>query len=164
MNDESRAYVDGLKLLARRELSELQVRVRLTRRGHDEAAIDSAVARLRAERAIDDGRAAETIARTETARRGRGKLRVRMQLERAGIATATANRAVDDAFSAIDETSLIEAALAKRLRPGDAIADERQLHKLYRYLTAQGFEPDRVMRAGTVMRDERTTNQPRSKP
>jgi regulatory protein len=143
--DDTRAYVDGLKLLAQRELSELQVRERLIRRGHDEAAVDAAIARLRADRAIDDARAADTIARTETAGRGRGKLRVQMQLERAGIATATANRAVDDAFSSVDEASLIEASLAKRLRPGEAIDDERQLQKLYRYLTGQGFEPDRVM-------------------
>jgi regulatory protein len=145
MKSHSRAYVDGVKLLARRELSELQVRDRLARRGHDEAAIEAAIARLRAERAIDDGRVAETIARTETERRGRGKLRVRMHVERAGIAASTATRAVDDAFSAVDEDALIEAALSKRLRPGEPIEDDRQFQKLYRYLTSQGFEPDRVM-------------------
>src|SRR5262245_27217669 len=139
------AYVDGLKLLARRELSELQVRERLVRRGHDDAAVDAAIARLRTERAIDDGRVAATIARAQTTQRGRGKLRVRRQLERAGSASTTANRAVDDAFSAIDEDALIEGALNKRLRPGEAIEDDRQFQKLYRYLTAQGFEPDRVM-------------------
>src|SRR5262245_56939693 len=126
MADHSRAYLDGLKLLARRELSELQVRERLMRRGHDEAAVDSAIARLRSNRAIDDARAADTIARTETAGHGRGKLRVQMQLERAGIATPTANRAIDDAFSTVDEASLIEASLNKRLRPGEAIEDDRQ--------------------------------------
>src|SRR5262245_42514117 len=100
-------------MLARRELSELQVRQRLARKGHDAGAIDEAVARLREERAIDDARVAEAIARTETSLRRRGKLRVRMQIQRAGISSAAAKRAVDDVFEAIDDEALLEASLAK---------------------------------------------------
>ena len=69
-------YLDALKMLARRELSEAQVRQRLARRGHDPESIDAAVARLKGERAIDDARVAEAIARTETAAKRRGRLRV----------------------------------------------------------------------------------------
>ena len=141
------AYVDGLKMLARRELSELQVRQRLARKGHDREAIDDAVARLREERAIDDERVAEAIARTETAVRRRGKIRVRLQIERAGIARATAARAADDAFDAIDGDALLQASLEKRLHGRGAIADDRELQRLYRYLIGQGFESDRVLRA-----------------
>jgi len=140
------AYVDGLKMLARRELSELQVRQRLARNGHDADAIDEAIARLREERAIDDERVAEAIARTETSVRRRGKLRVRMQIERAGIAKATAKRAVDDVFDAIDGAALLEASLAKRLRGRETIADDREFQRLYRYLIGQGFESDRVLK------------------
>src|SRR5436190_24387744 len=60
------AYLDGVKLLARRELSEAQVRQRLARRGHEPGAIDEAVAKLREERALDDVRVAEAIAREQT--------------------------------------------------------------------------------------------------
>jgi regulatory protein len=141
------AYDDGLKMLARRELSELQVRQRLARKGHDRAAIDDAVARLRSERAIDDERVAEAIARTETAVRRRGKIRVRLRIERAGIARATAARSADDAFNAVDEEALLQASLEKRLRGRGAIADDRELQRLYRYLIGQGFESDRVLRA-----------------
>ncbi len=141
------AYVDGLKMLARRELSEMQVRQRLARKGHEPDAIEAAVARLRDERAIDDTRVAEAIARTETAIRGRGKLRVRMQIERAGIAKATAKHAIDDVFEAVDDDALLEASLARRLRGREAIADERELQRLYRYLLNQGFESDRILKA-----------------
>jgi len=133
-------------MLARRELSELQVRQRLARNGHDADAIDEAIARLREERAIDDERVAEAIARTETSVRRRGKLRVRMQIERAGIAKATAKRAVDDVFDAIDGAALLEASLAKRLRGRETIADDREFQRLYRYLIGQGFESDRVLK------------------
>ena len=78
MTRQSAPYLDGLKMLARRELSEAQVRARLARKQYDADAIDEAVARLRDERAIDDARVAEAIARTETSVRRRGKLRVRM--------------------------------------------------------------------------------------
>jgi len=141
------AYDDGVKMLARRELSELQVRQRLARKGHDRRTIDEAVARLRDERAIDDARVAEAIARTETAVRRRGKLRVRLQIQRAGIAGATAKRAVDDVFETIDDDELLEASLAKRLRGRDTIADDREFQRLYRYLIGQGFDADRVMKA-----------------
>ena len=45
----------------------------------------------------------------------------------------------------LDDDELLEAALAKRLRGGAAIADEREFNRLYRYLVGQGFEPDRVL-------------------
>jgi regulatory protein len=142
-----RARLDALKMLARRELSEAQVRQRLARKGYDADAIAEAVTRLREERAIDDNRVAEAIARTETAVRRRGKLRVRMQIERAGIARTTASRAVDGVFEAIDDDELLQAALRKRLRGRETVSDDREFHRLYRYLLSQGFDADRVMRA-----------------
>ena len=142
----SNAYVDGLKMLARRELSEAQVRQRLTRKQHDPDEIELAIARLKEERAINDARVAEAIARTETTVKRRGKLRVRLQIERAGIARTTARHAIEAIFSETDESELIEAALAKRLRGGRLIADEREFQRLYRYLIGQGFDADRAMK------------------
>ena len=146
------AYDEGVQMLARRELSELQVRQRLARKGHDAEAVDEAIARLREERAIDDARVAEAIARTETSLRRRGKLRVRMQIQRAGISNAMAKRAVDEVFDGIDDDALLEASLAKRLRGRETIADDREFQRLYRYLIGQGFEADRVMKALTGRR------------
>ena len=141
------AYHDGLKLLARRELSEAQIRERLARKGHDPSAIDEAVARLRDERAIDDARVADAIAHTETSVKKRGKLRVRLQIEQAGIAKDVAKRAVEEAFGGIDEETLIEESLRRRLRGRERIEDDRERQRLYRYLIGQGFDTDRVVRA-----------------
>jgi regulatory protein len=134
-------------MLARRELSEAQVRQRLARKGHDEDAIDTAVSRLREERAIDDERVAGAIARMETSIRRRGRLRVRRQIEHAGIAATTAKRAVDDAFSDIDADAHLQASLNKRLRGRETISDQREFQRLYRYLVTQGFDPDQALRA-----------------
>jgi regulatory protein len=141
------AYVDGLKMLARRELSAQQVRQRLVRKGYEADAVDEAIDRLTRERAIDDARVAAAIARTETAVKKRGRVRVRRQIESAGIAGTIARAAVDEAFGDIDGDALIEASLARRLRGGRAIADDREFQRLYRYLAAQGFEADAILRA-----------------
>jgi regulatory protein len=139
------AYVDALRMLGRRELSEAQIRQRLARRGHDDDAIDAAVARLKADRSIDDARVAGAIARSETGLRKRGKLRVKRRIEAAGIASAIAQRAVDETFAEIDPDALIQAALDKRMRGRATIADDQEFQRLYRYLAAQGFESDRIL-------------------
>jgi regulatory protein len=138
------AYIDALTLLGRRELSESQVRQRLSRRGHEPEAIATAVSRLKAEGSLDDARVAGAIARTETSLRKRGRLRVQRRIEAAGIAPAIAARAIEETFQDIDPDALIAASLAKRLRGRTQIADDREFERLYRYLAAQGFESDRI--------------------
>ena len=134
-------------MLGRRELSEAQVRQRLARRGHESNAIDAAIARLREERAIDDARVAEAIARNQSSIRRRGRQRVLRQIQGVGIAGSTARRAVDEVFGGLDPDALVEASLAKRLRGRERIADHAEFRRLYRYLIGQGFEPDRILRA-----------------
>jgi regulatory protein len=141
------AYLAGLKMLGRRELSEAQVRQRLARRGYEPDSVDAAVARLREERAIDDARVAEAIVRTQSSIRGRGRLRVLREVESAGIAAAIARRAVDDVFDSLDPDALLEASLAKRLDEREPIADDAEFRRLYRYLIGQGFEADRIIAA-----------------
>jgi regulatory protein len=141
------AYTTALSMLARRELSEAQVRQRLLRRGYGEDDIEAALVRLKQDRSLDDARVAEAIARTETTVKRRGRLRVRRQIESAGIASSVAKRAVEAAFAAVDDDALLESALAKRLRGRERAADNREYQRLYRYLIGQGFEPDRVSAA-----------------
>ena len=134
-------------MLARRELSEMQVRTRLTRREYPREHIDAALVRLREERAIDDARTARAIARTAVSTRGHGKRRVRMQMEAAGIDQAIASAAVDEVFNEIDVNALLQAAVTRRLRGRPGVTDAREAARLFRYLIGQGFEADRVMEA-----------------
>jgi regulatory protein len=143
----SSAYITGLKMLGRRELSEKQIRQRLARKEFTEDEIEEAVTRLREERAINDRRVAEAIARSEISLRQRGKIRVRMQIERAGISRETAKAALDAVFGDVDDAALLESSLRKRLRGRETIADEREFQRLFRYLLGQGFESERVMKA-----------------
>lgn len=138
-------YVAGLKLLARRELSEAQLRQRLLRRGHAADDVEVALTRLKSERALDDARVADALTRTEIAVRGRGRLRVSRQLAQAGIDAGVADRALDRAYAETDLDTLLTAKLDNRLRGRPRIADQREMQRLYRYLVGQGFESDRVL-------------------
>ena len=140
------AYLAAVRMLARRELSELQLRQRLRRKAFSADAIDEAITRLTAGRLLDDARVAGAIARTETGIRKRGPLRVRQKLAAAGITGSAADAALEEVTSQIDMDALLEAALARRLRAGDTLDDERVMARLYRQLTSQGFEQDRVLR------------------
>lgn len=145
--DGDRAYVVGLKLLATRELAEAQLRERLARRRFESAAVEAAVQRLRAERALDDSRTAHAYARTEATVRGRGRHRVLRHLQSMGISAALARQAVDEAFGDVDESQLIERVLDRRLRPGESTVDPKVAGRLHRYLLAQGFEFDKIREA-----------------
>ena len=152
------AYVNALKMLGRRELSESQVRQRLARKGHAEDEIQAAIERLKAERAIDDARVAAAIARTETVVKRRGRLRVRRQIENAGIAPPVARQALDAVFEEVDDDALLQAALGRRLRGDRRIEDDREFRRLYRYLTAQGFDSDRILKALNARRPRGGSN------
>ena len=139
-------------MLAGRELSEAQVRRRLARRGHSTDDIDEAIARLLESGAIDDTRTAMAIGRREITLKRRGRLRVRLAIEAAGIASSIARRVTDELLADTDADALLEAALAKRLRHRTTIQDDAEFRRLYRALVAQGFEADAVLRLLTARR------------
>jgi regulatory protein len=142
-----RAYIAGLKMLARRELSERQLRERLARREHPPDAVDAAIARLQETRALDDARVAHALARMEVHIKRHGRMRAQRELERSGVAPSLAQHALDEVFDALDPDALLETALARRLRDGQTIDDDATFRRLYRFLLGQGFESDRVIRA-----------------
>ncbi len=141
------AYLTGLRWLARRELSEAQVRARLARREFDERDIDEAIARLQRERALDDTRTAMACARTEALVKRHGRLRAERQLTALGIARDVAGAAIAEVFSTLDEDLLIRQARDRRLRPGQSLDDASTCRRVQRYLLAQGFDAHRVYAA-----------------
>jgi regulatory protein len=153
-DDGQRAYVTGLTLLARRELSEAQLRSRLARRQFPDEEIDAALTRLRRERALDDRRTALACARTQLRVKHRGRARVIRQVEALGIAREVAREAVAEVFAEIDESELLEQALERRLRGGLTLSDPATVRRVHRYLLVQGFDPGRV----TALLRRRTRN------
>jgi regulatory protein len=141
------AYLDGLRLLARRELSVAGLRARLEDREHPREEIEAAIAHLLETGALDDGRVAKAYARTASGVKGRGRLRVARELQAMGIAKEVAAEAIGEVFGDVDERALIAKALQKKLRGRTRIADRAEYARLYQFLMRQGFSPAGVAAA-----------------
>lgn len=140
------AYAAGLRLLALRELSTAQLRTRLLRRGYEEPVVEEVLTRLAADRALDDRRVAEAAARQELTGRLRGRLRALQRLHALGVDRDTADQAVRAVLAEHDETTLLDRALARRLRGRSPAGLERQeAMRLAAALARQGFAPSAVL-------------------
>jgi regulatory protein len=141
------AYIDGLKLLGRRELSVAELRSRLIDREYPPDEIDAAVAKLLENGALDDRRVAGAYARTASKVKGRGRLRVARELQTMGIDRDVAAAAVAEVFGDIDERAMIQRAIQKKLRGGRRPATMQERARLYQFLMRQGFTPGAVSAA-----------------
>ena len=104
------------------------------------------MARLRQDGSLDDARVAGAIARSQLSLKKRGRVRVRREIEAAGIAPALAERAVAEVYADVDADALLAAAIDRRLGTG-RIEDDRDMARVFRYLIGQGFDHERSMAA-----------------
>jgi len=141
------AYTTALMLLSARELSEAQLRNRLTRRQLDPGEIESAIQKLRRDGTVNDRRVALAAARMESTIRHRGRARVLQKLRQMGIDGPIAESAVTDVFEEVDEGALLDRAFERRLRgksPRDL--DEKSRARIIRGLAAQGFAIEAILK------------------
>ena len=144
---ESDAYAAGVRMLSRRELSVAQVRDRLARRGFEAPVAEAAITRLREAGMLDDLRVARAVARTRANVRRQGRTRVIRELAVIGIPRETADRVIAEVFGYLDEESLLEQALERRLRGSVSLADPAARRRIVTALVRQGFAPDAIVRA-----------------
>ena len=142
---ERSAYIDGLNMLGRRELSVAECRSRLADREHEAGDIETAIARLIDVGALNDARVARAFARTSFTIKGRGRLRIARELQAKGIARDVADAALEEVLGDSDERTLVARALQKRLRGRTTLQDRAESGRLYQYLMRQGFTPGAVM-------------------
>ena len=141
------AFTVALTLLSARELSEAQLRTRLKRREIDADDIESAIARLKADRTLNDRRVALAIARMESSIKHRGRARVLQKIRQAGIDDDTAQDAVREVFEEVDEGELLTRAFDRRLR-GKSVRDldDKGRARIIRALVAQGFRFEAILK------------------
>ena len=128
------ALQQGVDLLARREYSRRELSQRLSARGHDAAATESALDELAARHYQSDARYAEMLARSRAAQ-GYGPRRIRMELAAQGIARGQVQAALD----AFNHDWLQIAGDLVRRRCG-ALRDETQRRRAAQLLLRRGFE------------------------
>lgn len=137
-DDIERCYTAGLRILNYRFNSEAELRAKLDRKEFPHDVIDAAIERLRREKWLDDGRFAAAFVRTRL-RKGIGRLRIKRELQAAGVDSATIAQALDipdhDDRAAAIVSARKRLAVLRRRDDDDAI---RQ--KLVAYLFRQGYD------------------------
>jgi regulatory protein len=141
----SDAYVAALRILNYRFNSEAELRRKLRAKKFEQDDIDIAIARLHREKWLDDERFASAFVRTRANKRV-GKLRIRRELQAAGVTSSTAEEAIAQNVDPERERESLEALCARRMRVlvrrhGVEYLESDEAHaKLTAYLTGHGYD------------------------
>lgn len=142
-------YEKAVELLARRSHFEAELSRKLGERGYGEEEISQALARLRQQGYLDDGRTAGELVEQRRARGPEGSRRLQAELARRGVDAGTIGAAVGDASPEHELAAAREAAASFRRRgKADPAALARHLDRkgfsrgaIYAVLREGGQEP-----------------------
>jgi regulatory protein len=137
------AHRKALDLLARRDHSAYELRVKLQKRGFPGEIIEKVLQQLRRLNYVNDGRFAEAWIRTRLLRRAEGPVKLKSALLQKGVAASEADRVISRFLSEDLEKINFEKALEKALvRCG---GDEK---KFARFLKNRGFSWKEIKNQG----------------
>jgi SOS response regulatory protein OraA/RecX len=140
----ARLYTHALRALARRELTTLQLREKLTEAGGRAADVGAVLARLTEEGALDDRRAARVYANTAFRQRKRTRARILQELAARGIAGEVAREVVDEICGADLERKRLDQSVVYALRGTRRTTRDEDARHIFAALVRQGYEPDDV--------------------
>ena len=138
-------YAAALRILKYRFNSEAELRRKLRSKKFEREAIDAAIERLRSEKWLDDERFAGAFVRARANKRV-GRLRIRRELQAAGVAEETAAEAVEANMNEEGEAEALRALAEKRARilakrrGQEYLATDEGRNKLAVYLLKQGYD------------------------
>jgi len=138
-------YTAALRILQYRFNSEAELRRKLRAKKFEQDDIDAAIARLHREKWLDDARFAGAFVRTRANKRV-GRLRIRRELEAAGVGGDAAEQAISANVDPERESEALRELCAKRARMLVRRHGEEYLHsdegrtKLAAYLAARGYD------------------------
>jgi regulatory protein len=141
----SDAYVAALRILKYRFNSEAELRRKLRAKKFEAAEIDTTIARLHKEKWLDDDRFAAAFVRTRANKRV-GKLRIRRELQAAGVNQGSAAQALADNVDPEREAEALRDLCVRRARVlvrrhgPEYLATEEAQAKLTSYLLARGYD------------------------
>ena len=145
MNDDGsagRARHSALRLLARREHSQYELRRKLKARGYGERLVDELLAELITERLLSDTRYAEAMV-TNRASRGYGPLRICMELRDRGVAEGIVDKVLQEAEVDWDERLR---HTYDRKYGGIAVESFKTWASRAQFLNNRGFSVDAIRR------------------
>jgi regulatory protein len=125
--------------LGRREHSTAELCARLERAGYEPAAVEAAVAMLRAQGHLDDARYARLLAEDRRGLDGWGVERIRARLQAAGVDDSV----IEAALAHLDSEGELAAATALALRRHPApLRSDADRQRVFAMLVRRGFDTE----------------------
>jgi SOS response regulatory protein OraA/RecX len=116
----------------------------LLRAGHDSEETESAIARLRREHLLDDGRFAARFATSRITYGGLGRRRVAQALRSRGVSRRVVETGLAEALRDVSEADTLDRLARRYWRQRVGEAPERRVRRLWRFLVGRGFPPGLV--------------------
>ena len=142
MRQKISCYQRAIGLLGRRSHFERELDRKLTQRGYAETEVAETLERLRGEALVDDRQTAREMIRSRQARAPEGRLKLRSELARRGVAAEIVEDALEELAPEDDRELARQAAerwLRRSPRARGGTLDERGKASLGRHLTSRGF-------------------------
>jgi regulatory protein len=115
-------------------------------RGHPEEEIEEALARLRAQRYVDDDSYAERFARSRLANHGQGRRRIRQGLRQRGLAPEKVEAGLRAALKEVSEDEVLDGVARRYWLQHAQVEPSRRLPRLWGFLLRRGFAAAHVRR------------------
>jgi regulatory protein len=134
--------VYAAKTLARRALSEAELRTRLQRKAQDPADVDGVITKLRELGFLSDQVFAESFAAARRDSQNYGPQRVLRDLRQRRVSSTVAGNAVSSTFSEVNEDEAVETYLRRKYKSvslPEFLKDPKQLQSAFRRLRYAGF-------------------------
>lgn len=134
-----KALNTALRILTRRDHSRYELVLKLKRRDFSKEDIDDAISSCEQFDYINDERTAKVYVR-ELKRKGYGKKRIQLELNKKGLKGARIQGILDESVSKTDEREGAERILVKHIKRFEREKDRlKKQDKIYRFLNARGF-------------------------
>jgi regulatory protein len=135
-----RVLADAHRLLGHRRRATAELRRRLLAKGHDEEAVEAALARLTADGLLDDAAFARAFVHDKRVQSGWGRVRLERGLRELGVSKTDADAALGDEDGAGDDELARACALLEGMGPPRAPLEAAR-RRAYQALLRRGFEP-----------------------
>jgi len=146
-----RLFARAIKLLAAKSRSESEIRERLAE-GADANMVDECILRLKERGWIDDAKFAAGYARHRAGSKGIGRARIARELAVRGVARAAIEQALRAVFEEVNEETLIDRAIEKRMRKLTTPLDRNAVKRLFDHLARLGFERELIINRVRALR------------
>ena len=133
-------------MLSRRPYSVAELRRALEKKFPDASDVPGVLARLRQLGYLDDAKFAEAYASSLARVRNYGRHRIRRELKSKLVDYRVIDRAVENAFTSVNERELLERTVDKKIRTLRKPMTRARLASLCQSLVRRGFRADDIMR------------------